>query len=280
MKAFLIALMLASSSFSAIAAEQGPKPAPPVVLEKNSYASWLNSIQSAVSPFNDQIFFWFEEQKRVPLPDAVFRDPEKLYVSVERPLQETISLEEAGDIETGVTYGFEAYAIIDAPVNVAYEALMYKWGKPVGKPQGTTRPNDTVYGYRLEELIEQWGVGNYYNRSTKTNGGIAKDQHDLFTLLTRGNERDGYVLIGNFSNAFGPTATTSSISVVTFRPMPDGKTDYRVSSRHLGQSYAFFGIEFGRRNYGFNRDRIRTGVKEFISIVDELKRTGNIKDKN
>jgi hypothetical protein len=63
------------------------------------------------------------------------------------------------------------------------------------------------------------------------------------------------------------------------KPMADGRTDYRVAGYHLGQSYAFFGIEYGRKNFGFNRERIRQGQQEFYGQVAELKQTGKITER-
>jgi hypothetical protein len=63
------------------------------------------------------------------------------------------------------------------------------------------------------------------------------------------------------------------------KPLSDGSTEYRVSGRYTGQSYLFFGIEFGRRNYGFNVSRIRAGQKDFFAQAAELKKTGKIRER-
>jgi hypothetical protein len=46
-----------------------------------------------------------------------------------------------------------------------------------------------------------------------------------------------------------------------------------------GQSYAFFGLDNGRKNFGFNVSRIREGQKDFYSQVKALKETGKIPEK-
>lgn len=255
------------------------EPMPPNNTEKTEYTNWLGAIGSAVSPFSDFVFEWYETQKSANLPPEVAQDPEKLFVSVQRPLQETIKLEDAGDIEIGVTYGVETYAILDAPVKTVLEALLFKWGKPVGAREGTTYPSDTVYSYRQESLQERWGSSSYLGTTVKRGGGLAKDQNDLYTLLVRGDETTGYVLIGSFFKPNGSTTTSSSFSITTIKPTADGKTDFRVSGRHMGQNYTFLGVEYGRKNFGFNRDRLRLGQKEFFASVDELKRTGKIRER-
>lgn len=271
MKSF-ISLCLLVSSFAFASSAEAPER-----IEREAYAAWLESIQSVVSPFRDHLFDWFEGDHERALPPEVFQDPEKLFVTVDRPLQETIELEEFGEIEAGVTYGFETYALIDAPVEMALETLLFKWGKPIGAREGVTYPMDTVYGFREEAMIEKWGA--YQTTTIKTNGGLAKDQRDVYTLLVRGNARDGFVAIGNFLKPHGNTSTTSSMSIMSFRPTADGKTEFRVSARHMGQSYTFFGIEYGRRNFGFNRERVRVGQKEFIDSIYELQRTGKIRER-
>jgi hypothetical protein len=273
MKTFVALLALFSSlayASEAFAPEQ---------VERESYNAWLQTIGSNVNPFSDYLFDWYEEEMQRALPPEVAQDPENIFVAVDRPLAETIELEDAGDIEKGVTYGLETYALVDAPVDIALETLLFKWGKPVGEAAGTTYPMDTVYGFRQESIEPKWGPSTYQTTTTKTNGGLAKDQKDLWSLMVRGDSTRGYVVIGNFFKPHGNTSTTSSMSMMLFLPTPEGKTEFRVSGRHMGQSYTFFGIEYGRRNFGFNRDRIRVGQKEFIDSIYELKRTGKIKER-
>ena len=72
--------------------------------------------------------------------------------------------------------------------------------------------------------------------------------------------------------------TTSHLSIVTLKPLPGGRTEFRQTVRQQGQSYKVFGIDYGRRNFGFNAVRVREGQKQFFAIVNELKTTGKIKE--
>jgi hypothetical protein len=272
MIAFLGSLVLS------VAAQAGPTP--PVKIDRQSYDQWLIDIGAPASPYTDYTFRWIDEQKQKALPHEVSADPQKLFVAVEAPLAEAIRVEGAGDAEEGTSYGLETYALIDAPVSAVLETVLFRWGKPVGREGGMTRPFDTVYGFREESLSPEWGTGSYKTFTVKKNGGIAGDMNDSFTLLVRGNAKEGYLLVGSFIAPTGETITTSYISAVVLKPTADGKTDYRVAGPQTGQSYAFFGIENGRKNFGFNRDRIREGQKEFLGQIQELKKTGKITEKN
>lgn len=243
MKKSILFLLFSLSTFA------HAEPQPPANPVRADYVKWLQSHGGTISPFSDYVFDWYEAQVGAPLPKEVAADPEKLFVSVEKPLAETIELEDNGDIEAGVTYGLETYAIIDAPVSMVLETIMFKWGKPVGQREGTTYPLDTVYSYRQESIKERWNSNAWETTTTKTGGGFAKDQHDVFSLVAFGDAQKGYVLLGNFTKNHGFTTTTSSFSIMTLTPTADGKTDYRVSGRHMGQSYTFLGIGYGRKNF-------------------------------
>jgi hypothetical protein len=254
--------------------------AAPAKIEKDSFLAWSKSINATENAFADYLFDWFESEKGRDLPPQVYNDAEKMYVSVESPLRQTIELEEAGTIEEGVTYGSEIYAKIPANINQVLETILYRWGKPVGKASGTTAPADTVYGKRVDSIVEKWGPGAYLSITKRTNGGIARDMNDQSLLLVRGNEKDGYDIIGQFIQPNGNTTTTSSMSLMILRALPDGTTSYKLSGRHLGQNYTFLGnVSIGRNNFGFNVGKYRQGQKDFQAMVDELKRTGNIKDR-
>ena len=251
----------------------------PQNIVREDYRAWLQSIGSVVSPYLDVLFDWQQEQLTAALPKEVSQDPDKLFVTVDRPLQQTIDAEEAGEVEAGITYGFETYGIIDASVDLALETILFRWGKPIGARGGVTYPVDTVFSFREEKATPMWGPGGYRTESTMRGGGIAKDQNDLSSLLVRGNSSSGYLLVGNF---FGPnpkSPTTSSMSIMFLRPTADGKTDFRVSGRYTGQSYKAFGLDFGRKNYGFNPVRVRNGQKDFFNMVAELKKTGKITER-
>jgi hypothetical protein len=120
---------------------------------------------------------------------------------------------------------------------------------------------------------------SYRAETLKRNGGIANDQNDSFSLLVRGDAQSGYTLIGSFIAPIGSTSTTSYVTIIMIKPMADGKTDYRVAGMLTGQNYSFFGVENGRRNFGFNTGRIRDGQKDFYLQVKALKETGRIPEK-
>lgn len=269
--------VLASLPAHALALGSG-RANPPGAITRASYASWLNAINSPASPFADHIFDWQDEQLRSALPNPVNSDPDKLHVRVDRPMAETIALEQSGDIEEGNTIGFEAYAIIPAPIQTVLEAKLFTWGKPVGKAEGETWPFDSVFSQKHDSLTAKWGAGNYYSTSDTSGGGIVKNLHDDYTLLIRGSDADGYTLYAGFFAARQNSPTTSHLSIVTLKPLPGGKTEFRQTVRQQGQSYKIFGIDYGRRNFGFNADRVRQGQKQFFATVNELKTTGRIKE--
>ena len=72
---------------------------PPATVTRASYEGWLRAIGSNLSAFTDNAFDWYETQLRTPLPSQVAADPDKIYVNVDKALQETIALEQSGDIE-------------------------------------------------------------------------------------------------------------------------------------------------------------------------------------
>ena len=111
-----------------------------------------------------------------------------------------------------------------------------------------------------------------------TGGGIVQDLHDDYTVLVRGNAKDGYVLFNAFYAQNADTATTGHLSIVMLKATADGKTEYRQNVRQSGQSYKVFGIEYGRKNFGFNVSRDRQGVKALANTMIELKTTGKIRE--
>lgn len=251
----------------------------PATPNRASYRAWLESLDTPVSPFFDDLFAWNEAQESARLPAEVARDPQRLFVSVQRPLAETIRLEDSGEIEESVTLGLESYGQLDAPISVVLETVLFRSGKPVGKAEGTTHPYDSIFGFRRESLRERWGHGAYYVTNKKTGGGVVRDQNDSYTMLVRGNAERGYLVLSSFLAPVGATETKSALTIVRLMPLPDGKTDYRISSRFMGQSYGFFGKENGRANFGFNVSRIRQGQLEFYAQVKELKETGKISER-
>ena len=278
MKALILSLISASAlvvSLNALAA-----PVPPVDIEKTGYAQWLSQIGAPTTTYLDYAFGWYADQLTKPLPPQASTDPDKLFVTVDKPLAEAIRVESAGDVEEGSTYGLETYAIVDAPVATVLEAILFRWGKPVGHASGVTHPNDTVFGYRQETLTLEWGPDSFKTYTIKKHGGVASDLDDTFSLLLRGNATDGYLLAGSFIAPNGDTTTTSFITIIMIKPTPDGKTDYRVAGMQTGQNYSFFGLDGGRRNFGFNVGRIRDGQKDFLNQVKTLRDTGKIPERH
>jgi hypothetical protein len=267
-KIFFLLVLLSSSAFAEA----------PQQLERETYRAWLEEIGSVQSVYLDSVFDWYEEQQQTSLPPSVGQDPEQLVVSVDKPLQDTIEAEKNGDIEKGVTYGLETYGVIHANMQLVLETILFRWGKPVGENSGVTYPFDLVFGFRKESLFPFWGPRTFRTETTMKSGGVAKDQNDINSLVLR-EDAGGTVLAGSFWGANGKSASTSSISIIYLKPMENEKTEYRVSGRYTGQSYALFGIEFGRRNYGFNLTKIRQGQKDFYSMVEELKNTGKIRER-
>jgi hypothetical protein len=56
-------------------------------------------------------------------------------------------------------------------------------------------------------------------------------------------------------------------SIMLLRSAADGKTEIRQSLRRSGQSYAAFGLDFGRKNFGFNATRDRAAEKAFLKVA-------------
>lgn len=276
MKKLLLSLCVSAVlPFSALAGG----PTPPTEISRATYPAWLTAIRAPSTPYFDYIFNWYEAQLKSALPNQVKTDPDHLFVTVDAPLAAAVKVEGDGDAEEGTTYGLETYGIVDAPLATVLEATLYRWGKPVGQPSGVTHPNDTVFGYRQETLTQEWGPTSYKTYTLKHNGGVANDMDDKFSLLLRGDAQHGYVLIGSYIEPNGSTTTTSSITIILLKSTPDGKTDYRVAGMQTGQSYSFFGLDSGRKNFGFNVSRIRDGQKDFLGQVKSLRDTGRIPEK-
>lgn len=168
-------------SIAAHAADSDGTINPPAQITRASYTGWLRAINSNVSPFTDHVFDWYEAQLTHPIPSQVSQDPDKIYVNVDKALQETIALEQSGDVEEGTTIGFDAYSIIPVPINVALETKLFNWGKPIGARAGDTYPFDSVFSTVHNTITEKWGQGNYWSVTDQTGGGIVQDLHDQYT---------------------------------------------------------------------------------------------------
>ncbi len=269
---FLISILNLASPVQSLAGEVPS-------IDRDALAKWVDQIHAVQSPFQDYVFDWSDAEKGRDLPSEVNSDPDKTFVSVEKPLQETIALENQGDVEKGVTYGLEIYSKINATIEQVMETVLFRWGKPIGKTSGATYPFDSVFGYRVEALSQLWGESSYLNKSIKTHGGIAKDIQDELYFLVRPANSGGYDLAAGFVKAAGTTTTKTYFMLSQIRPLADGTVSYKISGRQMGQSYTQLGLEFGRKNFGFNRDRIHNGQKEVLGMIEEYKRTGKIHER-
>jgi hypothetical protein len=259
----------------------GISASPPAEVTGASYRDWLTDIGSNISAFFDPVFTWYYEQLGQPLPDEVSNDRDRLVIDVRQALDETIELERAGRIESGNSFGFEAYGLMNVPIAVALEATLFYCGKPIGKPRGETYPFDTVFSRCRCTIGDRWGDGNYVSHSSQTGGGFfVSDLHDDHTILVRGSAAEGYTVFMSF---FGPTpglrtATRAQLSVVMLNSSSDGGTQLRHAVRRNGQTYGFG--EFGRNEYGFNARRIRDAEQLVLRSMMELKNTHNIRGNN
>lgn len=263
----------------------GKKNPAPAVMEKNSYIAWsapLLQSNNAVSAFMENVFDWYSAEKDRALPSQVYQDRNKIFVRVDRPLQETIDLENQGEIEVATTIGAEVYAEMDGTPSQVLEAMLFRWGKPVGQIEGSTTPPPSPYTKRVEyfALNAEWGAGSYVNQSIRQNGGMVNDLNDRYMVLVRGNAQNGYDVLMQFVKAGGMTSTTKCFAISTIRPVGDGtKTAYKISTRYQGQSYKIFGsVGLGRSQIGFNPQKAREIQLDFSRMLLELKSTGSIRN--
>jgi hypothetical protein len=244
-------------------------PNPPEQITSDTYKNWLGSINSKVSAFLPYAFNWYQAQSASPLPSQVLADPKKLYITVEQAIKETVTMENSGDIEEGVAMGYDAYRIVQYPISAALDTLLFFCGKPVGQSEGETHPHSSIFGACHCSLKEQWGPRNDTYSASLTNGGIISDWNDNYTALIRGSDAAGYSI---FSSFFGPmagldTATKNQISIMTLRAQSATATEFRQYLRREGQSYKVFGLDFGRKNFGFKVSRFRQAEEDIFKAV-------------
>lgn len=293
---FAVSLAILLPASFALAASQNPAlidvltgknhPAP-AQLTLDSYVNWATPIlkpsakSDFVSAFTPLIFEWYESEKGRDLPSEVLKDKDNIFVNVQRPLQQTIDMEDAGEIEEGTTVGAEVYALMDGSPSEVLETMLYRWGKPVGKTEGQTYPPGGPFARRVEYFAPnpEWGEQAYASLSLRRDGGIVKDLADRYMMIIRGNENDGYDVFMQYFKDGGGTPSTKCFAIAMIRPVSGGKTSYRISTRYQGQSYKILGnVSIGRKNIGFNVDKVRGIQLEFRDALAELKKTGSIKD--
>src|SRR6266850_574726 len=102
---------------------------PPVQITRVNYKPWLTAVIGSTyvpSAFYDIMFDWHEAQLLPDsFPSGVNADPEKLYVVTDIARQQTIQLENAGEIEQGNTIGFDAYGSVKVPIDLLLQTTLY-----------------------------------------------------------------------------------------------------------------------------------------------------------
>ena len=256
----------------------------PQSLSEDSYLDWLDAVskiqgwQDVASAFTDKLFVWYENEKNRGLPNEVYQNADRIYVNVDRPKQETLELEDQGEIEAQTTIGAEVYAEMDGTIDQVLDVMLFRWGKPIGKADGETHPNGGMFSKRVEYFSPnlEWGSNGYVNVSNRTNGGLLKDMDDRFLVLIYGDNVRGYDIVMQFLAPHGRTATKKSLGIATMRPLPNGKTAFKITTRYQGQSYNIPLID-GRSVFGFNESKVRAVQKEFSDMLEEYRSSGKIK---
>lgn len=265
--------------------ETGQARPAPVELTLAGYEAWAARAlpEGAISAFTPNIFAWFDREAGLSdLPEEVGRSADKILVNVAGPLAETIALEDAGEIETGTTVGAEVYAEMEGSVDQALEAMLFQWGKPVGKMEGRTYFTATPFARRVEYFspLAEMGAGAYANLTLRRDGGIVKDLADRYVLLVRGDSARGYTVVMQFVKPALKTQTQRVFAIALLRPLGEGKVSYRISTRYQGQSYKVLGnVSIGRAQIGFNAEKVKAVALDYRSRLDELRKTGTITER-
>ena len=260
----------------------------PAQLEFDSYVKWVRPLlvtkdRDSYSAFTPLVFDWYkEESQRDSLPPEVYADPGKIYVALDRPLRQTIEMEQAGEIEEGNTVGAEVYAEFDATVDQALTTMMFLWGRPVGKTEGRTYPAPSPFNRRVEYQapLPQMGPGVFANLTLRRDGGIVKNLADRYLVIVRGDKDRGYTVVMQYLKPALTTPTQQCIAIAILRPLPNGKVAYKISTRFQGQNYKVLGnVSIGRSQIGFNRAKVRAVAEEFGKKIKEYRDTGTIRDR-
>lgn len=261
----------------------GTRPAP-AELTLDAYGRWVQPIaqpngKDYTSAFAPSIFAWYEKQKDAPLPAQVMQDPDKIFVDVDTAKAQALALEQSGDIETYTAAGADVYAIADGNVDQAVEAQLNCWGKPVGQLEGKTKPAPSPFNKRANWFAPNplWGAGAYASLEVRKDGGIIWDLSDRYVVLVRGDSQRGYDILMQYIGPADKSPTTNVLAIAMIRPLPNGKSSFRISSRYQGQSYRFLG-EIGRNTIGFSQSKVRAIQKSYLDTVAELRTTGKIQD--
>ena len=254
----------------------------PEALNAESYMSWIELVRKELkladfaSAFTYGMFDWFENEKERDLPLEVSKDEEKIYVDVERAKKETTDLEDVGEIESSTTIGADVYAEMDGTIDEVMNVMLYRWGKPVNAQEGETHPDPSPFSLRAEYFAPnaEWGPNAFANISSRKNGGLLNDLDDRYIVLIYGNQTRGYDFVMQYFAPAGKTATKKSIAMGTMRPLKNGKTAFKISTRYQGQNYGV--IPFGRSLFGFNVGKVRGVQVDFSRMLAEYKKLGRI----
>jgi hypothetical protein len=253
-----------------------PDQAPPDAISPASYKAWLSAIGSAPPcPYADELFQWHSGQLSAPLPAQVGQDADHLFVDVTAAIAETDVAENAGDVDAATTVGFDAYSLVEVPIETALEAALFFFGKPIGQTEGETYPFDLIFAQSHWKIRAKWGVGSYSSQLSDTGGGIVKALHDDYTVLVRRSTTNTYSIVCIFygETAGEQTATTSHINAIVMSSQTGNKTALRHRLRRTGQNYSMLG---GRAS-AFNVSAIRRAQKAFDAALLELRATGTIR---
>lgn len=256
----------------------------PTELTFQSYQEWAAPLlrPDYASAFTGKIFEWYEEEKGRGLPPEVYRDAGRVYVNVERPLRQTIEFEDAGDIEEGNTVGAEVYSEMTGTVNQVLTTMLFRWGKPVGSDDGFTYPPPGQFARRIDYWAPNpgWGPQAYASLSLRRDGGIVNDLADRYIVLLRGDDERGYDVFMQYVRPGGETSTKQVFAIAIIRPLSNGKVSYKISTRYQGQSYKVLGnVSIGRKNIGFNVEKVRAVQVETMNMLKALRETGKIPEK-
>lgn len=265
----------------------GPRHAP-AELRKDEYVRWAEPLlkvtgTNLASPFTNSIFAWFEANKGAELPAQVQQDADKIYVDVETAKKEILDLEAKGKVTKLTGAGANVYAELAATPDQVLNANLYLWGKPIGQSNGRTRPRAAPsHSNRVNYFAPnpQWGPNAFASLEVRTGGGIVKDLNDRYVVLVRGDSQKGYEVLMQFLGVRETEDTELSqtqnvLAIAVIRPIGNGKTAFKISSRYVGQTTVSESI---RNKYTFNPEKIRQIQMSFVNYVKELVSTGKIVD--
>lgn len=194
-----------------------------------------------------------------------------------------VEINPAISVPKRATVGFDGYAIIDAPIDAVLGIYQFRNGVParmreLNMDSARVYPLDGLFNYRREESYvfdAAWGPGAYFNRSYKmrANRSFVRDLMDSYANIVRGDATRGYDVIFQLLGKGCPAAselpankcateTKANFTIVMLRPLPDGKTAYKISGRFIGQSYGL-PITDGVNTIGFDVSKFRSGQVEF-----------------